>query len=137
MLRKSVEALDRSVVGRNTVLIGFTFASVGVHNGDFYVDATLYDEDRPAPLRATFRADENMLRSILRFAPDSFRKLIEKTVIENGDFLVIDPSHVLVEIPGVAGKVFWSDALQRPCVDAKLNLMDPDMTEEYFARRTG
>lgn len=137
MLTKSVEVFDRSVIGRKATLLGFIFSSVGVHSGDYYVDATLYDEDRPAPLKTTFRTDEKMLRSLLEFVPDVFRKLIENTVIANGDFLVIDPSFFFVEIPGVAGKVFWSDVLERPCLDVEWNFLDPDFMKKYAARRTG
>ena len=112
------EIFDRSNIGIKATLIGCSFASVGVKDGIYYIDARAYDGENPVPRRVTLRADWRKLRDILNCLPAVHKTLIKKTVIENGDFLVIGPDQYL-EIPPVAGTVEWSDLLERPCVDVE------------------
>ncbi|MFA6567804.1 MAG: hypothetical protein WCS96_06295 [Victivallales bacterium] len=111
----SVEVFDKSLIGRSTVLIGFTLISIIRKGDDYFIDSRLFDEDRPQPLNATMKADKQRFRKIIKWFPAVCRNLIEKTVIENRDALFIDPAVMNMEITGVAGKIVWSDEVQR-CV---------------------
>ena len=61
----SVEVFDKSLIGRSTVLIGFTLISIIRKGDDYFIDSRLFDEDRPQPLNATMKADKQRFRKII------------------------------------------------------------------------
>ncbi|HOO56482.1 MAG TPA: hypothetical protein PLN69_06650 [bacterium] len=117
------EIYTKKQVGMKTVLLGAGIASISSKEGTYYVDLRIYDEFSIQPKRTTIEADLEMIQKIIDSLPEEHRKSIRKTVIEDGNFLLIDPGSVL-EIAMIQGTVSWSKLLHRTCVIAE-NVFNP------------